>query len=162
MILTALSRKMWLNTVVFESVRACVCSLSDIDIDDWLLTFPALLAFRGRLPNKIRRQCPAIFKNKQHHCANSESKRKGKPVLRNEAPKVLLLFLQNTCEKHGFQYLPSQKLRLRRRLQPEHDMRHRSEQISKPQQSQDLHQYSDNCFNLAQLFWYLWLQNYCS
>jgi hypothetical protein len=52
---------------VFVCVYVCVCSLSDIDIEDWLITFQALLAFRGRLPDKIRRQCTAIFKNKQHH-----------------------------------------------------------------------------------------------
>jgi hypothetical protein len=37
----------------------------------------------------------------------------------------VLLFLQNICAKHGVQYLASQKLRLRRRLQPHHDLRHR-------------------------------------
>jgi len=44
----------------------CVCSLSDIDIEDWLMTLQAMLDFRGTLPEKMR-QCPAIFKNKQHH-----------------------------------------------------------------------------------------------
>ena len=63
---------------------------------------------------------------------------------------MLLLFLQNAGAKHGFQYLASQKLRLRRRLQAEHDSRHRYEQISELEQSQGSHQDVDNCLNLAQ------------
>ena len=59
-------------------VCVCFCSLFDIDNEGWLMTFQALLAFRGKLPDKIRRQCPPIFKNKQHHWDHSGSKWKRK------------------------------------------------------------------------------------
>jgi hypothetical protein len=131
----------------------CVRSLSDIDIADWLMTFQALVAFRAGYRTKYGGNALQFSKTNSITEPNLDQSEKGKPVLGNEAPKVLLLFQQNICAKHDFQYLPSQNYDFEGECnQTEHDMRHRSEQISKPEQSQDLNQYSDNCFNLAQFF----------